>query len=360
MEPLGVAIIGAGGISVAHAESFGQFGDRVKVMAFSDVDLDRAKARAGQYNAPIAVTDYSELLARDDIHILAICSPPFHHLQTITDGLSAGKHVLCEKPIVLNLAELDRVQKFVDETGLTFAGAFQWRFGTSVQQAKDLYDNGMFGKVVYATNTMHWHRTQDYFDVDWRHTWAKSGGGIIFTLACHGMDALMYILGDIEAVSAEMDALKYNIEIEDTGSVIMRFQNRAIGAINATVNAQKQRSVLEVIGTKLEAISSDDPYCVAYEPWQFRSIDAEYEKLVHEFLSRQHYTHVPAGHQRLVKDFVEAIWEKRQPKINIDEIRKSLQVLTAIFKSNRLGRRIELPIQRDDPFYASLNPKSHS
>jgi len=357
MEQLGVAIIGAGGISVAHAESFGQFGDRVKVMAFSDVDLDRAKTRADQYHAPIATTDYTELLGRDDIHILAICSPPFHHVQTITDSLSAGKHVLCEKPIVLNLAELDRVQKFVDETGITFAGAFQWRFGTSVQQAKDLYDNCMFGKVVYASNTMHWHRTQDYFDVDWRHTWAKSGGGIIFTLACHGMDALMYILGDIDAVSAEMDALKYNIEIEDTGSVIMRFRNRAIGAINATVNAQKQRSVIEVIGTKLEAISSDDPYCVAYEPWQFRSVDAEYEKLIHEFLTRQQYAYVPAGHQRLVKDFVEAIWEKRPPKINIDEIRKSLQVLTAIFKSNRLGRRIELPILRDDPFYASLNPK---
>lgn len=358
MEPLGVAIIGSGGISVAHADSFGQFGERVKVMAFTDIDLDRAKSRAEQYNAPIATVDYTELLDRDDIHILAICSPPFHHLQTIQDGLSAGKHVLCEKPIVLNLAELDDVQTSVDKTGLTFAGAFQWRFGTGVLQAKNLYENGMLGKVIYASNNMYWHRTQEYFDVDWRNTWAKSGGGIIFTLACHGMDALMYILGDIEAVSAEMDALKYNIEIEDTGSVIMRFQNRAIGAINATVNAQKQRSVLEVIGTKLEAISSDDPYCVAYEPWQFRSVDADYEKLVHQYLKKLNYEYVPAGHQRLVKDFVEAIWEGRQPIVNIDEIRKSLQVLTAIFKSNRLGRRIELPIKKDDPFYAGLNPES--
>jgi UDP-N-acetyl-2-amino-2-deoxyglucuronate dehydrogenase len=357
MEKLGVAIIGSGGISEGHGDSFSKLSDRVKVMAFTDVDINRAKLRADQFNAPIATTDYTNLLQREDIHLISICSPPFLHFQTIKDSLQAGKHVLCEKPVVMNLAELDAIEKMVQVSGLCFGGAFQWRFGPGVQQVKDLYNNGMFGKIIYATNNLFWHRTQDYFDVDWRHSWDKAGGGIIFNLACHGLDALIWILGDIAAVSAEMDALKYDLEIEDTGSVILRFENGALGAVNATVNAHHQRSHLEIIGTKVEAISSDDPYGVAYQPWQFRSVDQNYDKQVQDFLSNQNYEFEPASHRRLVKDFVDAIVENRQPEVGIHEIRRSLQVLTAIYKSNRIGKRVELPIEKEDDFYFSLNPE---
>jgi UDP-N-acetyl-2-amino-2-deoxyglucuronate dehydrogenase len=357
MAKLGVAIIGSGGISEGHGDSFSKLSDRVKVMAFTDVDINRAKLRADQFNAPIATTDYTNLLQREDIHLISICSPPFLHFQTIKDSLQAGKHVLCEKPVVMNLAELDAIEKMVQVSGLCFGGAFQWRFGTGVQQVKDLYDNGMFGKIIYATNNLFWHRTRDYFDVDWRHSWDKAGGGIIFNLACHGLDALIWILGDIAAVSAEMDALKYDLEIEDTGSVILRFENGALGAVNATVNAHHQRSHLEIIGTKVEAISSDDPYGVAYQPWQFRSVDQNYDKQVQDFLSNQNYEFEPASHRRLVKDFVDAIVENRQPEVGIHEIRRSLQVLTAIYKSNRIGKRVELPIEKEDDFYFSLNPE---
>jgi len=357
MAKLGVAIIGSGGISEGHGDSFSKLSDRVKVMAFTDVDINRAKLRADQFNAPIATTDYTNLLQREDIHLISICSPPFLHFQTIKDSLQAGKHVLCEKPVVMNLAELDAIEKMVQVSGLCFGGAFQWRFGPGVQQVKDLYNNGMFGKIIYATNNLFWHRTQDYFDVDWRHSWDKAGGGIIFNLACHGLDALIWILGDIAAVSAEMDALKYDLEIEDTGSVILRFENGALGAVNATVNAHHQRSHLEIIGTKVEAISSDDPYGVAYQPWQFRSVDQNYDKQVQDFLSNQNYEFEPASHRRLVKDFVDAIVENRQPEVGIHEIRRSLQVLTAIYKSNRIGKRVELPIEKEDDFYFSLNPE---
>jgi UDP-N-acetyl-2-amino-2-deoxyglucuronate dehydrogenase len=356
MEKLGVAIIGSGGISEGHGESFLKLNDKVKVMAFTDVDISKATLRAEQFYAPIATTDYTDLLHRDDIHIISICSPPFLHLHAIKDSMQAGKHVLCEKPVVMNLAELDEIEKLVQETGLCFGGAFQWRFGTGVQQVKDLFDNGMFGKMIYATNNLFWHRTQDYFDVDWRHSWDKSGGGIVFNLACHGLDALIFILGDISSVSAELDALKYDIKIEDTGSVILRFENGALGAINATVNAHYQRSHLEIIGTKLEAISSDDPYGVAYEPWQFRSVDLNYEKQVQQFLVDKNYKFEPASHRKLIADFIDAVLKKHQPAVDTKEIRRTLQVLTAIYKSNRLGRRVELPIKKDDDFYFNLNP----
>lgn len=358
MEPLGVAIIGAGGISEGHAESFGQFGDQVKVLAFTDSDLGKAKARAAQFQAPLAMTDYEPLLTRDDIHVISICSPPFHHFQVIVESLQAGKHVLCEKPVVLSLAQLERVEHWVQKTGNCFGGAFQWRFGTGVQQVKDLYDQGYLGKLIYATSNLFWHRTQEYFDVDWRNSWEKSGGGIIFTLACHGLDALIYMLGDIASVAADMAALKYPIEIEDTGSVILHFQNGALGAINATVNAHHQRSRLEVIGTELEAISADDPYCLAYLPWEFRSVTPEKQQRALEFLAKRSYDFVPASHRRLVQDFVAAIRAGRQPAVDTAEIRRSLQVLTAIYKSNRLGKKVELPIGRDDAFYYGLNPRS--
>lgn len=358
MQQLGVAVIGAGGISEAHGNAFARLKDHAKVMAFTDVDIERARNRAKQYDAPLATTDYRELLERTDIHIISICSPPFNHFQQIKDSLFAGKHVLCEKPVVMNLAQLDEIERMVEKTGLCFGGAFQWRFGTSIQQMKDLAEQGMFGKFIYATNNLFWHRTKDYFDVDWRHTWDKSGGGIIFNLACHGLDALIYILGDISSVSAELDALKYDIEIEDTGAVILRFKNGALGAINATVNSHIQRSHLEIIGTKMEAISAEDPYCVAYEPWQFKSVDPDHERVIQKFVADKKYQYEPASHNRLAADFVTAIRNNRQPAVGINEIRRSLQVLTAIYKANKSGMRVALPIHKDDAFYSNLNPEN--
>ncbi|MDZ7330382.1 MAG: Gfo/Idh/MocA family oxidoreductase [candidate division KSB1 bacterium] len=356
MEKLGVGIIGAGGISEAHGESFARLKDRVSVIAFSDVDLERASSRAEQFNAPIATNRYENLLKREDIHIISICSPPGDHFQQIVDSLSVGKHVLCEKPVVLNLAQLDKIETLVNQTGLCFGGAFQWRFGTGIQQLKDLHEHGLFGKIVYATNNLFWHRTQEYFDVPWRNTWNRSGGGIIFTLACHGLDALIYVLGDISTVIAEVAAMKYQIEIEDTGAAILRFKNGGFGAINATVTAHRQRSHLEIVGTDLEAISPDDPYGVAYQPWQFYSVDAHHEQRVKQFLASKNYQFEPASHRRLVEDFVNAVINKRQPAIHVAEIRRSLQVLTAIYKANRLGCKVELPIDSSDPFYSALNP----
>lgn len=356
MKPLGVAIIGSGGISEGHGNAFARLQGKTKIIAFTDVELERARHRAHQFGAPIAATDYQELLDRDDVHIVSICSPPFNHFQQIKDSLQAGKYVLCEKPVVMNLAQLDDIEKLVQQTGRCFGGAFQWRFGTSIQQIKDLADQGMFGKLVYATNNLFWHRTQEYFDVDWRHTWNKAGGGIIFNLVCHGLDALIYILGDLAWVSAELDALKYQIEIEDTGAVILRFKNGALGAMHATVNAHQQRSHLEIIGTKLEAISSEDPYGVAYQPWQYKSVDPDYEKKISDYLSSKNYRFEPASHNRLAEDFVNAILNNRKPAVDVHEIRRSLQALTAIYQANRLGQRVALPIQKDNAFYSNLNP----
>lgn len=356
MEKFGAAIIGSGGMSAGHAEGFRQMPNEVKIMAFADIDLNKAKERAKQFDAPLAVTDYHDLLKRNDIHIISIVTPPYHHFQTIIDCLQAGKHVLCEKPVVLSLAQLDKIEKKVKETGVQFGGAFQWRFGTSVQMAKDLYDSGMFGKISYASTNLYWHRDQNYFNEDWRHTWTKSGGGIIFTLACHGLDALMHIIGDVDSVSAELDSLNFNIEIEDSGSIILRFKNRAVGHIAATVNAHRQRSRLEIIGTKLEAISGNDPYGVAYEPWEFRSVDQKHENQVREFLKQKKYDYVPVSHNRLIADFVHSISENRAPAVNVKEIRRSLRILTAIYKANRLGEKVYLPILPNDPFYHSMNP----
>ncbi len=360
MDQIGVGIIGCGGISQAHAESFQRLNRNlpIKMIAFADVNLKKAQQRKSQFGAIVAVEDYRKMIESEDIQIVSIASPPWHHFQTIKDCLLAGKHVLCEKPVVLNLAQLDEIEKIAVESNCTFGGAFQWRFGNGVRQAKALYDHGFFGKVVYASNNLFWHRTEEYFRVEWRNCWEKSGGGIMFTLACHGLDALIYILGDVDHVSAELDAIHFNIEIDDSGAVILRFKNGALGHIAATVNAQKQRSRLEIIGTRLEAISSEDPYGVAFKPWQFRSVDKKHQQQVNEFLKQNQRPKPKDYHDLLVADFVDAVLKIRQPLANTQEIRRSLQVLTAIYKANRLAARVNLPILGDDPFYHNMNPNS--
>jgi len=358
--PIGVGIIGAGEISLLHAAAYRALGDRVRLAAVADIDEGRARALAERFSIPAVYDDYQHLLADPDVHAVSICTPPFLHAQQSLEALEAGKHVLCEKPVASNLASLDRIGAAQRASGRIFSGVFQSRFGRGAQQIKALIERGRFGRLLLGLTHTLWLRTPSYYEVWWRGSWARECGGASVSQGIHGIDMLLWLMGEPSHVYAEADTLKMDIEVEDTAAAVVRFRNGAIGHILATVNCQDNRSRLEVYGTDLAAVSSEDAYQPTNEPFRLCAADEEHLERVQQEADGLVPSGPPYLQLGMVKDFVDAIETGREPLVTAAECRRSLELVTGLYRSAMTGEAVGFPIQTIDPFYSCIPPKGSS
>src|SRR5688500_2754569 len=105
-QPLRVAVVG-GGVGQQHISAFQQLPEQFEVLAFCDIDIDKARAAAATYNIPRVATDIAQLCRMDDLDVIDICTPPHLHFEQIQQVLAAGKHAICEKPLVGSLKQVD-------------------------------------------------------------------------------------------------------------------------------------------------------------------------------------------------------------------------------------------------------------
>lgn len=356
-DVLRVGVIGAGGISHSHLLAYRSRVNRemARVVAIADIDEGRAGEQAKTYEIERAFTDWREMIAGDVVDAVSICTPPFLHVEQSAAALRAGKHVLCEKPVSPTLAGLDEIAAAEREGGgAMFAGVFQHRLGQGAQQVKALIDQGRFGKLVFGLSETLWQRDEAYYSVWWRGTWEQEAGGVTMGHGIHSIDMLAWLFGEPASLFAEATTVKLPIKVEDTSAATVRFKNGAIGQIIVTVNAHDNRSRLEVFGTELQAVSSESPYDPTREPFSMCSTDAAKAEAAAEeaqrlFPETPKHLHVPVVH-----DFVRAIIEGRQPLVTVDECRRSMQVITGMYKSAMTGERVEFPIGADDPWYSQI------
>lgn len=360
-ETLGIGVIGAGGISHSHLLAYRSRAnrDRARVIAITDIDASRANEMAKQYGIDRVFTDSTEMLAHPDIRAVSVCTPPFLHVEQSVAALRAGKHVLCEKPVSPTLAGLDAIAAAEREQGATFAGVFQHRAGQGAQQVKWLLDAGRFGRLRFGLTETLWQRPQDYYDVWWRGTWAQECGGVTMGHGIHGIDMLMWLMGEPESVIADAATVKLDIAVEDTSAAIIRYRNGAVGQITVTVNAQDNRSRLEIFGDDLQAVSSESPYDPTAAPFRLTSLDearadGARDEATRAFPEETRHLHVP-----VVSDFIAAIESNRKPMVSTDECRRSMHIITGLYKSAMTGQRVSLPIAANDPWYSDIPPSGY-
>ena len=356
-QPLGVAVIGAGAIAQAHLYSFQHASAQPRLVAVCDSDEARAKVAAERFGVGLALRDYEDVLARDDVQAVSICTPPFTHVEMATAALRAGKHVLCEKPVSATLAGLDAITEAQRARGCVFAAVFQLRFGRGAQQVRVLLDEGKFGRLHLGLAETLWFRDDPYYDVDWRGTWAQECGGVTSSLAVHLIDCLLWFMGEAESVFAEAGTFRARIEQDDTSVALVRFRNGGIGQITSTVSSfGQERSRLELYGTELTAVSHGPVYD-ATNDFLLSSPEASRAAAFRQEMDDRIPQSSAILHERAVADFLDAIHQGRPPLAGLDACRAALQVTTAIYKSAMTGRRVGLPITSDDPFYRNLPPE---
>ena len=190
-----VGIIGAGGIAHTHARAYGAFPEEAQIVAFADIHEETARLTAGEFRVDSYYTDYHEMLARDDIDLVSVCTPPFEHARNSIDALNAGKHVLCEKPMAGSLQECDAMLDAARGSGRSLSQIFQWRYRREVLLAKALVDEGKLGRIFFGKMDLLWWRGPHYYDLWWRGTWDKECGGATINHAVHAVDTYLWLMG---------------------------------------------------------------------------------------------------------------------------------------------------------------------
>ena len=353
-----VAIVGAG-IGAEHLEAFLANVERFDVAAICDLDEARAKplVRRAREEGSSAdyVRDLDSLLSDRSLDIIDICLPPQMHKQAILKALAANKHVVCEKPLVASLAEIDEVADAVSNTDRLLMPVFQYRFGNGMGALLDLIEAGHAGKPLVATVETHWNRLSDYYDVPWRGKWATELGGAVVGHAIHNHDLLTRVLGPVASVQAELATRANPIETEDCASIVYRMSNGALVTSSVTLGSARDQSRFRFCFEHLTAESGLEAYNPGTSPWQFQArADESSRRGSQAAIDAVVAAHVPhtEGYARQFEQLDQALRGQAALPVTLEDARGSLELITAIYRADAMGQRVTLPLSLDSPGYA--------
>ncbi|MBB6729467.1 Gfo/Idh/MocA family protein [Cohnella zeiphila] len=346
-----VAVIGSGAIAGAHIAGYLKFPERCQVVAVSDIFEEKAQARIDEFRLNArAVKDYKELLG-EDIDLVSICTPPYTHAELTVAFLEAGCHVIVEKPMASSLEECDRMNEAAARTGKILSVVAQNRFKTPMMKMKSVLESGLMGEIRHVQVDSFWWRGHCYYDLWWRGTWEKEGGGPTLNHAVHHIDALLWMMGSPSEVQAFMSNVAHdNAEVEDLSIGMLRYANGALGQVTSSVVHHGEEQQLIFQGLKARVST----------PWKVKASNSaangfpvenpELEKELQDL-----YDRLPEvkheGHAGQIDNVLTAI-ETASPVL-IDGLsgRRTLELIAAIYKSASTGELVKLPLPKDDAFY---------
>jgi predicted dehydrogenase len=243
-------IVGCGRIAQRHAEHINNKG---LLVAVCDIVKEKADALAVQYHANAFYTIEDMLSAGVEMDVVSICSPNGLHAIHSIKSLQAGFHVLCEKPMAISAKDCGEMIQAAEKANRRLFAIKQNRYNPPVAAVKKAIDEGRLGKLFSIQLNCFWNRNPDYYENSWKGT-LKLDGGTLYTQFSHFIDLLYWMVGDVKQVQAYMSNYQHQgiIEFEDTGVVILQFQQGTIGTINYTVNSHEKNmeGSLTIFGEK--------------------------------------------------------------------------------------------------------------
>jgi predicted dehydrogenase len=353
-QPLRVAVVGCG-IGRYHIDSWKKLEGQAGVLAVCDVDDAKAKETATEFKLLHAVSTLEQLLRRDDIDVVDLCTPPFLHFEQIQDVLKAGKHVVCEKPLVSSLAEVDSLATLEKASGKRIMPIFQCRFGHGLQKLKHLIDLGLAGDAFLGTAETAWRRRAHYYEVPWRGKWKTERGGCILSHAIHTHDMLSYILGPAKSVFARTSTRVNPIEVEDCASASLEMESGALVSLSVTLGSPEEISRHRFCFRNFVAESGTAPYNNSADPWKFTGDSPELQKEIDQALTA--FVPQPEGFTGQFSRFCTALARGTEIPVTLADARTSLELVTAIYASSEEGKPVDLPITTTHSHYHNWLPK---
>jgi len=357
---INVAIIGAGAISNAHISAYMKFPERCRIVAVVDVYMEKAQKRIEEYGLhdAVAVADYHELL-QNDIDLVSICTPPYTHASIACDFMKAGKHVLVEKPMASSLEEADQMLKAAQDSGTLLSVIAQNRFTTPMMKLKSVLDSRHMGPILHVQVDSYWWRGHSYYDLWWRGTWEKEGGGCTLNHAVHHIDAMLWMMGaPIEVQAMMANTAHDNAEVEDISMAMLRFSQGAVGMITSSVvhHGEEQQLIFQgkearvSVPWKVVASTSQSNGFPEPNPDLERKLQQEYDALPEV---------IHSGHAGQVENVLDAIEYGTSLVVDGESGRNTLELIVGIYKSASTGEKVVFPIPSDDTFYCRESMMRH-
>ncbi len=352
--PIRAALIGTGGIVSSHVAALQQARDRVHFVAAVDIVAEKVADFCSKHGVPGSYTDVATMLQQEQPQLVLIATPPTTHCDLAVQCLEAGAWVLCEKPLVASLAEMDRIEAAEARTGNYCSSVFQWRFGSGGQHLKALIANGELGRPLVATSLVTWWRSDAYYAVPWRGKWATESGGVTMIHGIHPIDFLLWLMGDWQEVRAMMGTLNHNIEVEDVSMASVRFANGAMANLTNSVNSPREESYMR-FDFQRATVELTHLYRYANENWHYSlGPDSPYQAELARWAALP--SEVPSSHGTQLSSFLDHMARGERPPVSGPDVRPTIEFLASLYKSAIAGQPVlRGSIQPGDPFYTRMN-----
>ncbi len=347
MDKVRFGLVGAGAIAASHITAItGTEG--AELAAICEKNEQRIEQLKKEFSVPF-FTDIEQMLSEGLVDAVDITTPSGMHLDPALKAIDAGVHVLVEKPMEITTERIDRMIKAAENSNVKLGCVFQARFKEFTTRTKNLLDRGILGDIYSGSAYCKLYRTQEYYDSGgWRGTWEIDGGGALMNQGIHTVDFLLWNMGNAEEVIAVTESRgRRNVEVETLALALLKFKNGAKGVLEGTTLAYPGLPEhVEIFGSRGTITFGVD------EIYRFELIDPtpEEEKARDEILAAQKQakaqsvkvkkedvgtvvTSADQGHTPVIGDFAEAIRTDRDPFIPGREARKSVELITSIYKS---------------------------
>ena len=338
-----IAIVGCGRISKNHFGSISQQSDDFDLVAICDTDRKVLAENAEIYKVP-AYGDLEEMLKKENIDLVALCTPSGMHPDQAVLAAAHGVHVMTEKPMATRWNDGVRMVKACDQAGVRLFVVKQNRRNTTLQLLKRAIREKRFGKIHMVNLNVFWTRPQSYYDQGsgWRGTWEFDGGAFM-NQASHYVDLLDWLIGPVEKVQAMMSTTR-DIEVEDTGVLNVKWRNGTLGSMSVTMltypkNLEGSITILGERGTvRVGGVAVND-----IQIWNFDEIkdyDATVSTANYETTSVYGF-----GHPLYYRNVLDVLRGVAEPETDGREGLKSLELLIAAYLSARDGKAVSLPLE---------------
>lgn len=359
MRKIKTGIIGCGKVADIHASALTNLPESEFVAVFSRT-FSRTQSFAEKYHVT-AYDNLQEMLNRSGVEAIVVGTPHPVHSESVVEAARAGVHAIVEKPLAASLQDCDAMIRASKQAGTKLATISQRRLYAPVQRVKNAILQGKIGDPIIGTVTMMGWRDRVYYNSDaWRGKWREEGGGVLVNQSPHQLDIMQWLMGPVDELYGYWANLNHDyIKVEDTAAAVIRFQNGALGNIlvsnsqnpalygkvhvhgknGASIGVQTDGGAMFVAGLSTIAEPPvNDLWTVPGEAEMLEKWKKEDTDFFRQIDATKYY------HQLQIKDFLQSIIDARDPMVTGEEGRKTVEIFTAIYRSQRDRKPVKFPL----------------
>ena len=343
------ALIGCGRISTNHIKA--AVNNKLEIIAVCDIvpeHMDNVLAKHGiEGDTSIKrYTDYRKMVQENKPELVSIATESGIHAEIALYCIENNINVIIEKPMAMSLQDADKIIELSEKKNVKVCACHQNRFNVAVQEMRKALESGRFGKLSHGSIHVRWNRNRDYYtQAPWRGTWAQDGGALM-NQCIHGIDLLRWTFGDeVEEVYGQTRQQFHDyLEAEDVGMAVVKFKNGAIATVEGTTNVYPQNleETLYIFGEK-GTVKIGGKSTNNIDVWDFvEESEADQKNKGLEEATSNVYGN---GHTSLFADMMDAIQNDRKPYVDAHAGRNALEMVLAIYKSQKEGKAVQLPLR---------------